>query len=187
MSKEIEVRPEDRIALRRALRAEARLSASEGDLVLSGVVTDLSVHGLWVAVDAPAPLGAHLFVTFAPADGFAEVTLLGSVARIDRHAGSEAALGMGISFVDLSREDQRVLEDALSGLPMRPMRPTAPVIALVEYDPLEDEVEHILDEDDLVGIAESGLFAIVVEGGRDDEFTPLSDAELELFAAAPKS
>jgi len=179
----IEVRPEDRIALRRSVRLDARLRLEDETDTTKGVVTDLSVHGLWVGVARPFELGEMVIVTFEPPHSTAELSLKASVARSDRHEGAGAEMGMGLSFVGLSFEDQCVLEDALKGLPPRHSDASAPVIAEVEHDPLEDEVEQILEDEDLRHVEESGLFAIVVHGGADAdaEFESLEDDELELF------
>ncbi len=178
----IEVRPEDRIALRRAVSAEARLDFDAPKGSRRGVVTDLSIHGLWVAVSQPLPLGASLDITFAPGRLFWEITLEARVARVDWHEGDEAVMGMGLSFTGLTADDQRVLEDALKGLPPRAPAGAAPVIALVEHDPLEDEVEQILEDEDLDIIEESGVRAIPApRDADDDEFELIEDEELEVF------
>jgi hypothetical protein len=179
----IEVRPEDRIALRRALSAEARLDFAAGVKGSSrGIVTDLSVHGLWVAVNRPLPLGASIEISFRPAEGFEELSLEATVARVDWHEGGEAVMGMGLSFVALDADEQRVLEDALKGLPAREPKGPSPVIAVVEHDSLEDEVEQILEDEDLDVIEESGVRAIPApRDAADEEFELIDDEELEVF------
>ncbi len=182
----IEVRPEDRIALRRSLRADARLTLTgepSGGYSPEGVVTDLSVHGLWVAVNRPLRLGDRLTISFRPAPAHRELALDAAVARVDWHEGSEGVMGMGLSFDGLAPDEQQVLEDALKGLPPRPSKATSPVIALVEHDPLEDEVEEILEDDDMVVIEESGVRAIPVADGEDEGFELIADEELEVFIA----
>jgi hypothetical protein len=175
----IEVRPEDRIAFRRALTAEARLDFDRPSGSHEGVVTDLSVHGLWVAVNRPLPLGASLSVAFTPAPGFDELSLDATVARVDWHEGDEAVMGMGLSFFGLDADAQKVLEDALKGLPPREPKGPVPVIALVEHDALEDEVEQILEDEDLDVIEESGVRAIPApRDAADEDFELIDDEEL---------
>ena len=87
---------------------------------LTEYVTDVSSRGVFIRTDAPVPVGTELDLKFTIiGDELEVIEGAGKVVRVIAFGGDEPA-GMGVEFVNLSRESEaavaRVIE-ALNDLP----------------------------------------------------------------------
>jgi len=70
---------------------------------------DLSLRGLYIVTGSPLKVGSPVTVSFSLPGFDHSFNIKGSVVRNNLGGVSEGPPGMGIEFVDLDKEDERVL------------------------------------------------------------------------------
>ena len=118
----IEVDPDARRALRRALDVSCELMSVYWEEPVVHRATDLSPYGMWIDTLFPLHRGAELIVAFAvPRSGDQLVAL----ARVSRTISDAPRVGMGLEFVEMSDVERGFLERNLRGIPPRLVRRAA--------------------------------------------------------------
>ena len=119
----VELKPDARKALRRALHLQCALVSHYWDEPVQHFATDLSPHGMWIETLFPLHPGAEVVVSFTPPGG-EEVTFFGKVKRAvtGRRRSDRGPLGMGIAFTDASDEQSVAIARRLRGIPPRLQR-----------------------------------------------------------------
>ena len=118
----IEVEPEARRALRRALRLRCDVCSHYWDHAVPYQMTDVSPFGVWIDTLFPLHEGAELVLSFRPPwMDERELTVFGEVKRVrtGRLRGDRGSIGMGIEFSDISGSDRHELARSLQGIPPR--------------------------------------------------------------------
>jgi uncharacterized protein (TIGR02266 family) len=112
----------DRRHQRVAFHARVRVSRPEERQALSATALNLSERGVFVAAREPVRVGTRI-VCSIPLLG-ASRALRGRVAWVRDVEGSAAVRppGMGVEFVDLSQDDERILRQAVGGVEEHPLR-----------------------------------------------------------------
>ncbi len=132
--------PARRRALRRSVHLDCGLITSDRDEPTPELVTDLSAYGCWVATSTPARPGTHVIVAFQPPGWDGEVDLF---ARVTHSRGGQAP-GMGLEFMDVSRDLFLVMKGSLTHvpppLPPRRLEPSEPIRDIVWREDLGDRV-----------------------------------------------
>ncbi len=104
-----------RTVLRRAVRFACLLDV-EGVGLVEGVATDLSLHGLWIAVQEPLEVGVLVTARVVlPRTGHV-IHIAGEIARVD---ATPFGFGMGVRFRHIPSSDMVALDAVLRGLPPR--------------------------------------------------------------------
>jgi hypothetical protein len=104
-----------RAQLRRAVRFTCAIEV-DGVCAIQGVATDLSVHGIWVAVETPLELGVLVIARIRlPRTGH----VLDVAAEVTRVDANDFGFGMDLHFRGLTAIDKMELAIALRGLPPR--------------------------------------------------------------------
>ena len=96
--------PERRAAHRFPVQLPAYYSSD--DVAMAGLVSNLSRSGAFLRSDYLDRKGSQVTLVLALADGHPQLTVSGTVARVDE--GPDAA-GMGIRFTDLSATTRLLL------------------------------------------------------------------------------
>jgi type IV pilus assembly protein PilZ len=111
-----------------------RVDFSTRDAFLANRVSNLSQGGLFIATETPLPVQSELDIVLTLKDEDERIRARGRVIwTYDIRKGTSKVIpGMGIKFVDLSRDDHRRLVDYLATL--RPA-PLAPPTAVSEAPP----------------------------------------------------
>ena len=118
----VEIDPDSRRALRRALDLSCELMSVYWEEPVVHRASDLSPYGMWIDTLFPLHHGAELVVAFAvPRSGEQLVTL----ARVCRSTSDAPRVGMGLEFVEMSEAERVFLERNLRGIPPRLMRRAA--------------------------------------------------------------
>lgn len=135
-----------RRSLRRRVRFEAELTSSAWDGAVPLLVTDVSLHGMFVVCDLPLAPSEEVAVSFLP-PRWPEATPFHARARVVRVAllrrGTDVGpAGMGLQFIGLRADQCTHLLRALHGMP-----PPLPRRAFSDLD--DDEMLELELPDDL--------------------------------------
>ena len=118
----IEIDPDARRALRRALDLSCELMSVYWEEPVAHRASDVSPYGMWIDTLFPLHRGAELVVAFAvPRSGEQLVTL----ARVSRTTSHAPRTGMGLEFIEMSDAERVFLERNLRGIPPRLLRRAA--------------------------------------------------------------
>lgn len=111
---------EARAAIRRTVDLECEVYAELWGEPIAHRVTDVSENGLWIQADLLLELGSEVTLTFFPPEWDEPLCVAGRVCRVDLRVrpGDGNAVGMGIEFEALRRDERRRLRDS-----MRCLRP----------------------------------------------------------------
>lgn len=82
---------------------------SGGDLE-SGILSDVSDGGLFIACSGLLELGSPVSLTLTAGESGAPIELTGTVVRTREEARPGAPAGMGVTFTDLSADQRHALE-----------------------------------------------------------------------------
>ena len=95
------------------------------DTFLYASITNISALGIFVLTRSPLPVGTELTLRFAPAVAGDEFVLRGQVQWTNelRPDGDDLNPGMGIRFLDLSREDRERLVEVIHTIAYLPGEP----------------------------------------------------------------
>ncbi len=116
----VEAKPDERQALRRALRLECALVSHTFDVPVDYVAVDVSPHGMWIDTYFPLHPGSEVVLSFTPPGG-EELTVFAEVKRAvtGRRRGDRGPLGMAVAFTDATAAETEELGRCLRGIPPR--------------------------------------------------------------------
>jgi len=102
---------EARGAVRRLVDLECAVYSELWGEAISHRVTDVSEDGLWIQTDLLLEIGTEVALTFYPPDWEEPLYVAGRVERVElqRRAGEESRVGMGVEFEALRADERRRL------------------------------------------------------------------------------
>jgi hypothetical protein len=117
----VEVLPNARRAVRRAVELPCELVSHYWDAPAELHLGDLSPFGAWIDTEMPLHRGAEVVVSFRPPRCYRELSVFARVTQVrtGRRRADRGRLGMGIEFGKLSDEERSLLAASLRGLPPR--------------------------------------------------------------------
>ena len=109
---------EARRVVRRLVDLECEVYSEVWGEALVHRVTDVSEDGLWIQTDLLLEIGSSVTLTFFPPDWEEPLYVGGRVQRVElqRRRGDGNAVGMGIAFEALRRDERRRLTRSMRGL-----------------------------------------------------------------------
>lgn len=110
---------EARRAVRRLVDVQCEVYSEIWGEAIPHRVTDVSEDGLWIQTDLLLEPGSHVTLTFYPPDWEEPLYVAGRVERVElqRRPGEGSAVGMGVAFEALRRDERRRLTLSIRGLP----------------------------------------------------------------------
>ena len=118
----IEIDPDARRALRRALDLSCELMSVYWEEPVVRRASDVSPYGMWIDTHFPLHRGAELVVAFALPRSDDQLVAL---ARVCRSSVDAPRVGMGLEFVEMSDAERVFLARSLRGIPPRLVRKAA--------------------------------------------------------------
>lgn len=108
-------KPEARAVVRRTVDLECEVYADLWGEPIAHRVTDVSENGLWIQTDLLLEIGTEVTLTFFPPEWEEPLCVAGRVRRVDLRvrAGDGNAVGMGIEFEALRRDERRRLRHSM--------------------------------------------------------------------------
>lgn len=155
----VEILPDARRSLRRAVEVEAELIAAPWDAPRPHRILDLSPEGMRVAAGTRLPEDEPILVTFTPPGWWllGEVSLWARVARAEPRSQARPAT-MGLEFLQLPRGLRDQLGRTLVGRPPPlPSAPPKPATELVWVDVLLTYTEDLGDRVNTFEVSEAVL------------------------------
>jgi hypothetical protein len=109
---------EARSAVRRLVDLECEVYSELWGEAIAHRVTDVSEEGLWIQTDLLLEPGSQVTLTFCPPDWEDPLYVAGRVQRVEfqRRPGDGNAVGMGVAFEALRRDERRRLTLSMRGL-----------------------------------------------------------------------
>ncbi len=109
---------EARRAVRRLVDLECEVYSELWGEAIAHRVTDVCEDGLWIQTDLLLEVGSHVTMTFFPPDWEEPLYVAGRVQRVEfrRRLGDGSAVGMGIAFEAIRRDERRRLTQSMRGL-----------------------------------------------------------------------
>jgi hypothetical protein len=109
---------EARRAVRRLVDLECEVYSELWGEAITHRVTDLSEEGLWIQTDLLLEIGSQVTLTFYPPDWEDPLYVAGRVQRAELQPtpGDGNAVGMGVAFEALRRDERRRLTGSMRGL-----------------------------------------------------------------------
>lgn len=108
-----------RRADRCAVRLWCEVISSRSDQPSGYLAADLSPEGVWLQTSDPVRAGEHVVACFEPNDGWRgrEIVVFAEVVRVttSRRRLCEPGVGMALEFIDLTRDERRLLGEWLLG------------------------------------------------------------------------
>lgn len=110
---------EARRAVRRLVDVQCEVYSELWGEAIPHRVTDVSEDGLWIQTNLLLEPGSHVTLTFYPPDWEEPLYVAGRVERVElqRRPGEGSAVGMGVAFEALRRDERRRLTLSMRGLP----------------------------------------------------------------------
>ena len=118
----IEIEPDARRALRRALPLSCELVSAYWDEPVPHRASDVSPYGMWIDTFFPLHRGAELLVAFPLPRSHDQLV---AFARVSRVTTRSPRVGMGLEFTDMTPDERALLERSLRGIPPRLLRRAA--------------------------------------------------------------
>ena len=108
---------EARRAVRRLVDLECEVYSELWGEPIAHRVTDVSEDGLWIQTELLLEIGSRVTLTFYPPDWEEPLYVAGCVQRVElqRRTGDGSAIGMGIAFEALRRDERRRLTRSMRG------------------------------------------------------------------------
>ena len=109
---------EARRAVRRLVDLQCEVYSELWAEAIPHRVTDVSEDGLWIQTDLLLEPGSQVTLTFYPPDWDDPLYVAGRVQRVEfqRRLGDGSAVGMGVAFEALRRDERRRLTLSMRGL-----------------------------------------------------------------------
>lgn len=110
-----------RRSIRRAVELECDVISDWWDEPVPHVATNLSLYGMWIETTFPLETGSIVVISFTPPRwrNTRDLTCFAAVRRsvLKRRAHDPRSSGMGIEFIDPTRDELKELAVTLRGLP----------------------------------------------------------------------
>ena len=121
MLEAVDVMPDSRRALRRAVELEAEVVCDLWAGSAPHRATDLSPYGIWLETPFPLERGTEVVLSFVPPRWSAdrELLVVGDVRRVElsRRRSDPLPSGMGVAFRGMGEAERDALAETLRGLP----------------------------------------------------------------------